>query len=78
MVMKTGGQPLLVEHMSQVSKVTAESFTNKPLHVYVRKKIMKNENVDQKITDQWRNCKYNSSHFEAYTCTIHEQDVERN
>ena len=62
-------------YVSEVSKIKAESFTNKPLHGYVRKKSIENENVDQKLTDQWSNNKYISSHFEAYTCVIHEQEI---
>ena len=55
-------------------KIKTESFTNKPLHFYIRKNI-ENEDVDQKLTDQWSNNKYISSHFEAYTCAIHEQEL---
>ena len=55
-------------------KIKAESFTNKPLHGYNRKKTIENENADQKITDQWSNSKYISFHFEAYTCAIHQQE----
>ena len=42
----------------EVLKIKAESFTNKPLHGYVRKKIENNEYVYQKLTDQWSNNKY--------------------
>ena len=35
--------------------------------------IVKIEDVDQKLTDQGSSSKYISSHFEAYTCPIHEQ-----
>ena len=35
--------------------------------------IVKMEDVDQKVTDQGSSSKYISSHFEAYTCPIHEQ-----
>ena len=52
-------------------KIKAKSFINKPLHGYTRKKIMENQDVD----DQWSNNKYISSHFEAYTCAIHEQEI---
>ena len=48
-------------------KIKAESFTNKPLHGYVRKNNTENEDVDQKLTDQWNKSKYILPHFEAYT-----------
>ena len=38
-------------------------------------KIIENKDIDQKLTDQWSNNKYISSHFEAYTCAIHEQEI---
>ena len=41
----------------------------------MRKKIIEKEDVDQKLTDQWSNKKYISSHFEAYTSTIREQEI---
>lgn len=59
----------------EVLKIRAESFTNKPLHGYVRKKIKNNEYVYQKLTDQWSNNKYLLSNFEAYICTIHEHKI---
>ena len=62
-------------YVREVLKIKAESFTNKPLHGYIRKKIIENEDVDQKLTDQWSNNKYISSHFEAYTCAIHKQEI---
>ena len=62
-------------YVREVLKIKAKSFTNKPLHGYIRKKIMENEDVDQKLTDQWSNKKYISSPFEAYTCAIHEQEI---
>ena len=43
------------------SFLKAESFTNKPLHGYVRKKIIKNKYVDEKLTDLWSNNKYTSN-----------------
>ena len=55
--------------------IKAESFTNKLLHGYIRKKIIEKEDVDQKLTDQWSNNKYISSHFEGYTCAIHEEEI---
>ena len=39
-------------YVREVLKIKSESFTNKPLHGYIRKKIMENEDVDQKLTDQ--------------------------
>ena len=36
---------------------------------------MENKDVDQKLTDQWSNKKYISSHFDAYTCAIHEREI---
>ena len=46
-------------------KIKAKSFTNKPLRGYIKKKIIENEDADQKLTDQWSNNKYISCHFEA-------------
>ena len=54
--------------------IKVEPFTNKPQRGYIRKKTIENEDVDQKLTDQWSTNKYISSHFEVYTCTIHEQE----
>ena len=62
-------------YVREALKINTESFTNKLLHGYIRKKIIENEDVDQKLTDQWSNNKYILSHFEAYTCTIHEQEI---
>ena len=62
-------------YVREVLQIKAESFTNKPLHGYIRKKIIENEDVDQKLTDQWSNNKYISSHFESYLCAIHEQEI---
>ena len=59
----------------EVLKIKAESFTSKLQHGYVMKKILKNEDVDQKLTNQWSNNKYISSHFESFTCVIHEQEI---
>ena len=59
----------------EVLKIKAKSFTNKPIHGYVRKKIIENKDVDQKLTDQWSNNKYILSDFEAYKCAIHEQKI---
>ena len=56
-------------------KIKAQSFTNKPLYCYVRKKIIKNEDLDKKLTDQWSNKNYILSHFETYTCAIHKQKI---
>ena len=77
MTMKTGNQTLLVEHyVREVLKYKeAETFTNKPLHGYFRKKIIENE--VQKLTDQWNNNKYFLYNFEAYKCAIHEQEIGR-
>ena len=41
----------------------------------MRKKIIENIGVDQKLTDHWSNNKHISSHLEAYTCAIHEQEI---
>ena len=62
-------------YIREVLKIKTESFINKPLHGYVRKEIIENKNVDQKLTDQWSNNKHMLSHFEACTCAIHEQDI---
>ena len=62
-------------YVREVLKIKSESFTNKSLHGYIRKKIKENEDVDQKLTYQWSNSKYISSHFQAYTCAIHEQEI---
>ena len=62
-------------YVREVLQIKAESFTNKPLHGYIRKKFIENEDLDQKLTDQWSNNRYISSHFEAYTCAIHEQEI---
>ena len=48
-------------YVKEVLKIKAESFTNKPLHGYVRKKIKNNEYVYEKLTDQWSNNKYISN-----------------
>ena len=37
---------------------------------------MENQDVDQKLTDQWSNNKYILSHFEGYACAIHEQEID--
>ena len=55
--------------------IKVEPFTNKPQRSYIRKKTIENEDVDQKLTDQWSTNKYISSHFEVYTCTIQEQEI---
>ena len=39
-------------YVREVLKIKAESFTNKPLHGYIRKKIIEKEDVDQKLTAQ--------------------------
>ena len=65
---------LSLTYVREVLKIKTESFTNKPLHFYIRKNIG-NEDVDQKLTDQWSNNKYLSSDFEAYTCAIHKQEI---
>ena len=62
-------------YVREMLKIKAESFTNKHLHGYIRKKIIENEDVDQKLTDQWSNNKYIPSHFGAYTCAIQEQEI---
>ena len=36
-------------YVSEVVKIRVESFTNKPLHGYFRKKVIENEDVDQKL-----------------------------
>ena len=66
---------LSITHVREVLKTKAEYFTSKPLNGYFRKKIIENKVVVQKLTDQWSNDKYISSHFEAYTCAIHEQEI---
>ena len=73
--MTTGNQAFLVEHVREVLKIKAESFTNKPLHGYIRKKIIENEDIDEKLTDQRSNNKYISSRFEVYTYAIHKQEI---
>ena len=55
----------------------AESFTNKTLHGYVIKEIIENEDVDQKVTDQWSNNKYISSYFEAYAPSMNLKSVQK-
>ena len=62
-------------YVKEVLRIKAESFTNKPLHGYIRKKIIENEDVDQKLTEQWSNNKYILPHFIAHTCTILEQEI---
>ena len=62
-------------YVRELLKQKAEAFKNKPLHGYFRKKVIENEEVDQKLTEQWTNNKYISSHFEAYACAIHEQEI---
>ena len=52
-------------YVREVLKIKAKSFTNKPLRGYIKKKIIENEDADQKLTDQWSNNKYISCHFEA-------------
>ena len=66
---------LSTTYVTEVLKIKAKPFTNKPLHGYIRTKIIENEDVDQKLTDQWSSNKYISSHFEAYTSAIHEQET---
>ena len=39
-------------YVREVLKIKAESFTSKPLHGYIRKKIIENKDLDQKLTDQ--------------------------
>ena len=62
-------------YVREVLKSKAESFTNKPLHGYVRKNNTENEDVDQKLTDQWNKSKYILPHFEAYTWTRNRKPV---
>ena len=64
-------------YVREVLKMKAESFTNKTLHGYVIKEIIENEDVDQKVTDQWSNNKYISSYFEAYAPSINLKSVQK-
>ena len=62
-------------YVRKLLKIKDKFFTNKPLHGYIRKKIIENADVDQKLTDQWSKNKYISFHFEAYTRAIHKQEI---
>ena len=39
-------------YVREVLKIKTESFKKKSLHSYIRKKIMENEDVDQKLTNK--------------------------
>ena len=47
----------------------------KPLHKYVSKYISQLHEIDQLKSKQWTCNKYITSHFEAYACTIQEQEI---
>ena len=50
-------------------------YLQKPLHGYVSKYISQLPEIDQLKSKQWTCNKYMSSHFEAYACTIQEQEI---
>ena len=50
-------------------------YLQKPLHGYVSKYISQLQETDQLRSKQWTCNKYMTSHFEAYACTIQEQEI---
>lgn len=61
-------------YVREVLKIKAESVTNKPCMI-TSEKIIENEDAEQRLTGQWSKNKCISSHFEVYTCAIHEQEI---
>ena len=59
-------------YVREVLKQKVETFKNKPLHGYFRKKTIEIEDVDQELSEQWTNKKCISSHFEVCVCVIQE------
>ena len=67
-------QMISKKYLRAILEVKSTSFKNKPLHSYIHRKIADNK-IGQKLSNNWINNKYISSHFEAYACAISEQEV---
>ena len=63
------------KYLQAILEVKSTLFKNKPLHSYIHRKIAEDNKIDQKLSNNWTNIKYTSSHFEAYACAISEQEV---
>ena len=50
-------------------------YLQKPLHGYLSKYISQLQGIDQLRSKQWTCNKYITSHLEAYTCAIQEQEI---
>ena len=59
---------LSLEHMKT-------QYLQKPLYGYVSKYISQLQEIDQLKSKLWTCNKYMTSHFEAYACTIQEQEI---